>query len=82
MMVKNQPEADLIGVGDECIHDLKPREPGEISVLGEVDAVGGARRVEELIAVGQADRVEAERLHLIHHLAIAAYYMSYSNYYK
>ena len=71
-MIEEDLEPDLAGIGHDLVHDLQAALPLQVGVLREVDAVGRASRVEELVGVGQADRVEAERLHLIHHLLVAA----------
>ena len=71
-MVENHPQADLAGVVHDRVHHLEAVAALEFGVLEEVDAIRGARGIEELVAVGQPDRVEAERLHLIHHLTVAA----------
>ena len=72
MVIEEDLEPDLVGVGHDLVHDLQTALPLQVGVLRVVDAVGSAAGVEELIGVGQADRVEAERLHLIHHLLVAA----------
>ena len=71
-MVEDHLEPDLAGIGHDRVHDLQTTPPLQVGVLAEVDAVGLAAGVEELVAVRQADRVEAERLHLIHHLPVAS----------
>ena len=71
VVIQEDLEPNLPGIGHDRIHDLQAALPLQIGVLREVDAVGCASGVEELVAVGQADRVEAERLHLVHHLPVA-----------
>ena len=72
VMIEEDLEPDLAGVAHDLVHDLQTILPLQVRVFVEVDAIGSAPRIEELIAVGEADRVEAERLHLIHHLLVAA----------
>jgi len=49
MMVEQDSQTDLARVVDDLVHDLQAGEPLEIGVLGEVDAVGRATGVEQLI---------------------------------
>ena len=72
VVVEEDLEPDLAGIGHDLVHDLQAALPLQVGILRVVDTVGRAARVEELVAVGQTDRVEAERLHLIHHLLVTA----------
>jgi hypothetical protein len=72
VVVEDDLEADLAGIGDDLVHDLQAVEAGEVRVPAVVDAVGSAARGEELVGEGQADRVEAQIRHLVHHLLVVA----------
>ena len=72
MVIQKDFETDLSGVGHDLVHDLNPVQALQVGILVEIDAVGRTAGIEQLIAVGQADRIEAQRLHLIHHLLVAA----------
>jgi hypothetical protein len=67
VMVEHDPQSDLAGVVDDLVHDLQAVETLQVGVFREVDAVGGAARIEQLIGVGQSNGVEALLLHLVHH---------------
>ena len=49
MMIEHDPQADLPGVVDDLVHDLQAAQPLQIGILREVDAVGRAAGVEQLI---------------------------------
>ena len=59
VVVEDDPQADLAGIGHDPVHHLEAVEPLEVGILREVDAVRQAGRCEQLVAVGQTDGVEA-----------------------
>ena len=71
-MIEDDLQADLPGIGHDPVHDLQPVEPGQIRVLAEVDAGGRAAGVKQLVGEGQADGVEPQIRHLLHHLLVVA----------
>ena len=72
MVIEDDLHADLVGIGDDLVHDLERGQADEIRILGIVDALGRARGVQHVGGVGQADGVEPQLLHLLHHVLIAA----------
>ena len=72
MVIEDDLQADLAGIGHDLVHDLQAGEAGQIRVLAEVDAVGRAAGVKQLVGEGQTDGVEPQIRHLLHHLLVAA----------
>ena len=70
--VENDFEAAFTSALNEYIHDLQPGEALEIGILLKVDSIRETRRVEQLVAVGQANGVEPRLDHLIEHIVQAA----------
>ncbi len=52
VVIEEDLEADLARVGHDLVHDLQAALPLQVGILVEVDAVGRAARIEELITVG------------------------------
>ena len=63
--VEDDLEAPRLAPGDEFVHDLRPGQPPQVRVQPVVDAAGRAASVEELVAVGNADAVVAQRPDLV-----------------
>ena len=70
MAVEQDAQADLAGVGDHLVHDLDGREAAEFGIAVEVDGGGLRARIEHLGGEGQTDGIEAEALHLVHHVLV------------
>ena len=71
-MVEENLHADLASVSYDFVDDPQSVDALKIRIFGKVDPVGLAGRVKKLVGIGQADGVETELFHLIHHLFIAS----------
>src|SRR5258706_6883750 len=72
MLVENNPQATPARRVDDLVHERKAAQATEVWVDGIVDIRGLTRGIEELIAIRQADRIEAERGNLVEHALIVA----------
>ena len=70
-MVEEDPQADFSGIGDDFVEDLKSVKALQVGILTEVDAIGRAARVEQLVGYWKSNGVEASLFHLVHHFLIA-----------
>ena len=70
MTIEEDLQADLAGVGDHLVHALDGGEPLQVGIRAVVDAGGGCTASEHLVAEGNPESVEPERLYLIQHRAI------------
>src|SRR5262245_34261699 len=71
MAIQEHAQPDLAAVGDYLVHDLQSAQSLQIGVQVEINPVWRAARVEELIAIGEPQRVIAEALYLIEHGFVA-----------
>ena len=70
MTVEEDLQADLAGVSNHLVHALDGGESLEIGIRIVVDTAGGGTACEHLVAEGNPERVEPQRLHLIKHRVI------------
>ena len=69
-MVEENLHTDLASVSYDFVDDPQAVDALKIRVFGKVDPVGLGGRVKKLVGIGQADGVETELFHLIHHLFV------------
>ena len=72
VMVEDDPHTLLSGVGNDRIHHLHTRKALQVSVFGEVNAIGCCGGVQQLAGVRQPDGVESQSGHFVDHFLVTA----------
>src|SRR5258706_6303367 len=68
MSIEDDFEAALARTREDAVHDLEPLQTLQVPILGEVYPGGDTSRIEELVAVRQANGVKPRLDDLVEHL--------------
>ena len=72
VVVQDDLQADGPGICHDPVHHLRPGQPSQVRVDAVVDAGRHGAGLEQVEREGQADRVEPDLGHLVHHGLVAA----------
>src|SRR5262249_7934221 len=72
VMIEDDPHPNLPGIGHDLVENLQTCQSLEVRIEAEIDAVGYAAGIEQLVGKRQSDRVVAQLLHLVHHALVTA----------